>query len=141
MEERLNLITEYPTRPIHQSSFYLCDLARERITVKLLSLMTMFGRIVLTILTGCIRGQLLPSQNDVLHQTVQPFLKKWCGDCHSGDEPEADLDLLAQLAKAPRGDDLALLLEVRDALRDGDMPQGFADQGGICILPALEFMG
>ena len=122
MEEHLNLITEYPTRPIHQSSFYLCDLASERITVKLVSLMTMFRRIVLTILTGSICGQLLPSQNDVLHQTVQPFLKKWCGDCHSGDEPEADLNLLAALAKAPRGDDLALLLEVRDALRDGDMP-------------------
>ena len=64
----------------------------------------------------------LPAQDEVLRETVQPFIQKWCGECHGDDEPEADLNLLKRLARPPQGEDLALLLEIRDALRDDEMP-------------------
>ena len=53
---------------------------------------------------------------------VQPFVRKWCGECHSGKEPEADLNLLKLLARVPSGDGITTVLDIRDALREEDMP-------------------
>ncbi|MEE2887885.1 MAG: DUF1592 domain-containing protein [Planctomycetota bacterium] len=90
--------------------------------IDLLSWDSMFRRITTALVAGFGFTAALPAQEATLRTTVQPFVKKWCAGCHSGDDPEADLDLVARLAKPPRGNDLALLLDIRDALRDKDMP-------------------
>ena len=57
-----------------------------------------------------------------LETFVQPFLQKWCAECHSGKDPEAELDLPRLFAKMPASKSLGLLLDVRDVLKDQEMP-------------------
>jgi Protein of unknown function (DUF1592)/Protein of unknown function (DUF1588)/Protein of unknown function (DUF1587)/Protein of unknown function (DUF1595)/Ca-dependent carbohydrate-binding module xylan-binding/Protein of unknown function (DUF1585) len=57
-----------------------------------------------------------------LETFVQPFLAEWCAECHSGDEPDADLDLPKLFKRMPSTKRLGLLLDVRDVLKDREMP-------------------
>ncbi len=67
---------------------------------------------------------------DFFRQTVQPFLKNYCFDCHSGDDAEADLALdrfqtAQSLATAPGSWETVLRM-----LRDRAMPPEDVDQPG-----------
>lgn len=53
---------------------------------------------------------------------VQPFLARWCTECHSGADPEAGVDLSAGLGTALDPEALDLLRDVADVLERGDMP-------------------
>ena len=55
-------------------------------------------------------------------KTVAPFLVKHCHDCHSGDQPEAGLNL-AKLSADFAGDEIAnRWIDVMHALQFGEMP-------------------
>ena len=66
--------------------------------------------------------------DDFFRQTVQPFLKNYCFDCHSGDEAEAELALdrfktVQSLASAPGSWETVLRM-----VRDREMPPEDMDQ-------------
>lgn len=53
---------------------------------------------------------------------AQAFVQKYCGACHSGDEPEADLNLVRLFGRKAGKADIQDLLDIRDAVQAGDMP-------------------
>lgn len=66
--------------------------------------------------------------DDFFRQTVQPFLGKYCFDCHSGGDAEAELALdrfqtAQSLASAPGSWETVLRM-----VRDGEMPPSDMDQ-------------
>lgn len=52
---------------------------------------------------------------------LERFVRRWCAQCHAGEEPEADLDLV-QLARHPDPEAAARWIDVGEALRAGEMP-------------------
>lgn len=54
--------------------------------------------------------------------TVLPFLKSYCIDCHSGDEPEAKFDLSGYTDLTSVVSDLGHCELVRERLESGEMP-------------------
>jgi mono/diheme cytochrome c family protein len=63
-----------------------------------------------------------------LEPAVRSVLGRYCSECHGGDRPEADLDLLRALAGPVGPDLLDLVLDLRDALETRQMPPAKADQ-------------
>ncbi len=76
---------------------------------------------VALLLTAAVTAQERTLQQE-LDQFVRPFVKNWCGECHSADEPEADLDLQKAFLRLPTGDDLVHALDLRDVLEEEEMP-------------------
>ncbi len=65
-----------------------------------------------------------PTVTDVdLARDVQPFVRRYCIECHGAVDPESELDLGALFQGPLAGEDaLDGLYAVRDALRNADMP-------------------
>lgn len=50
------------------------------------------------------------------------FALRWCSQCHSAPEPEADLDLIGLLGRRIVDDHLDVLVDMKEQLAAGDMP-------------------
>ena len=58
--------------------------------------------------------------------TVQPFVKNYCSECHSGKKPKGDLDLTAFASVGAVAKDLPRWETVLEQLESGAMPPGKA---------------
>src|SRR5262245_30869006 len=63
-----------------------------------------------------------PAEDQVFKERVQPFLKKYCGECHSGDKPKGGLTLDAYQSEAHARKDRKNWGTVQHGLASGDMP-------------------
>jgi len=81
---------------------------------------------ILIAVLGFLSAPLLGQDNALRKQrltVMEPFVRKWCAKCHSGNEPEADLDLVAVFGKPIAGEQaLATIIDVEDLLKAGEMP-------------------
>ncbi|MBK8976940.1 MAG: DUF1592 domain-containing protein [Planctomycetes bacterium] len=74
------------------------------------------------VLAGALAAQGVSEPAPFAAADVQSFAARYCADCHTAPDPEADLDVPALLAATPTPALADDLLRVRDALRGGEMP-------------------
>src|SRR5438552_18991524 len=96
----------------------------------------MHARVVAIVLTGvAVTGALAllgsvaaPEGDEAFGRDVQPFFKRWCFECHTGEKNESGLDLGQLAAKAADVDSSDAWRDVKRQLRRAEMPPKKAPQ-------------
>ncbi len=67
-------------------------------------------------------GVLLSHRSEAFDKPLRPFFETYCLDCHTGEEAEGGLDLVALDANLDDAENFATWVLIHDRVRDGIMP-------------------
>ena len=98
---------------------------RVRTTLKqrmLMALAIALGLLAFLPLPSLVAAPEPASSDDTFHTVVQPFLKKYCVDCHGNEQPEGNVSLHSLSASRLTSDDAETWRRVVDVLVLGQMP-------------------
>ena len=86
------------------------------------------NRLSLLLVTCLFIGNSYPTLADEYRDTIQPYMKTYCMECHAGAEAKGELDLAKFSTNADVIDSFRRWKHVIEFIREGEMPPGEAKQ-------------